>query len=166
MDERRIGNSPDDRVDLQRTREQFAEHSLRCTAQRVAVFHALQRYHGHPTAEELFRIVKPTTDKLSLATVYNTLEALSKAGLIRRLPMTNGTCRYDSDTEPHLHVRFPATAEIEDVPETLSAKLMDHLPQQVLEEIADALGVQLDGVSIQILATRRAPSASTASAAG
>jgi len=136
------------------TRELFASHSLRCTQQRMAVYEALGKCESHPTAEELFRLVKPTTEKLSLATVYNSLEVLCKAGLVRKMPMSNGCCRYDADTSPHLHVRFPETAEIEDVPEHLSRRLFDHLPMEVLEEIGATLGVQVDGMSIQLLATR------------
>jgi len=139
------------------TRELFASHSLRCTQQRMAVFEALRRYRTHPTAEELYRLVKPSTEKLSLATVYNSLEVLCKAGLVRKMPMSNGCCRYDADTSPHMHIRFPETAEIEDVPEDLSRRLLDHLPMGVLNEIGQAMGVKVDGMSIQLLATRTAP---------
>jgi Fe2+ or Zn2+ uptake regulation protein len=136
------------------TRDIFAEHKLRCTQQRVAVYEALLASTGHPTADELFQIVKSNTDRLSLATVYNSLEALHSAGLIRKMPMSNGTCRYDSDLHPHLHVRFPATAEIEDVPKLLGERLLQGIPHHVLEEIADELGIRIDGLSIQLLATR------------
>ncbi len=136
------------------TRQLFRQHSLRCTQQRMAVFEALWEYEGHPKAEELFRIVKPQTERLSLATVYNALDALVKVGLVRRMPMSNGCCRYDADTTLHMHVRFPETAEIEDVPPRLSEKLVDNFPKDVLEEIGQELGVRVDGMSIQLLATR------------
>ncbi|MDY7110462.1 MAG: transcriptional repressor, partial [Planctomycetota bacterium] len=129
-------------------------HSLRCTRQRMAVFEALRESHSHPTAEELYRIVRPGMEKLSLATVYNALEALCTAGLVQRMPMSNGCCRYDADTEWHLHVRFPETAEIEDLPAHLSEKLMKRLPDELLREVGDALGVRINGVSIHLLATR------------
>jgi Fur family peroxide stress response transcriptional regulator len=140
------------------TRELFAKHSLRCTRQRVAVFEALRESGGHPTAEELYRLVKPGMEKLSLATVYNALEALCHVGLAQRLPMSNGGCRYDADTEWHLHVRFPETAEIDDLPHHLSEKLMKRLPDELLREVGEALGVRIDGVSIHLLATREGES--------
>jgi Fe2+ or Zn2+ uptake regulation protein len=123
----------------------------------MAVYEALCETRSHPTAEELFRVVRPRTEKLSLATVYNALEALCGAGLVRRIPMSNGCCRYDSDTSMHLHVRFRDTYEIEDVPSDLAAQLLDHVPQDVLAEIGRSLGVEIDGVSIQLLATRGTP---------
>lgn len=136
------------------TRELFASHSLRCTQQRMAVYEALRDCQGHPTAEELYRLVKPSTNRLSLATVYNSLEVLCKAGLVRKMPMSNGCCRYDANIAPHLHIRFPETAEIEDVPEHLSRRLLDGLPLEVMREIGTAMGVKVDGMSIQLLATR------------
>jgi Fe2+ or Zn2+ uptake regulation protein len=118
----------------------------------MAVYEALRETKSHPTAEEIFRVVKPTTAKLSLATVYNTLDALCNAGLIRRMPTANGCCRYDADTSLHLHVCYRDSQRIEDVPEDLSKKLIDRLPQDVLDEIGRTLGVKIDGVSIQLQA--------------
>ncbi len=141
------------------TRDTFACHSIRCTPQRMAVYTALQQSESHPTAEELYRQVKPHTESLSLATVYNTLEALCKAGLVRKLPVDNGSCRYDADTSEHLHIRFRDTSEIRDVPLPLSTRLMKGLPQSVLAEIERELGVAIDGVSIQLLASRASSSA-------
>ena len=137
------------------TRALFAKHNLRCTRQRVAVYEALCECKCHPTAEELFRIVKPRTDKLSLATVYNALEALCGAELVQRMPTTNGSCRYDADTSEHPHVRYPETAEIDDVPRELGNKLIERLPQDVLEEIESEMGIRIDWVSVQLLASRR-----------
>ncbi|MHC5025066.1 MAG: Fur family transcriptional regulator, partial [Planctomycetota bacterium] len=96
------------------TRELFNKHELRCTTQRVAVFETLRACTSHPTAEELFRLVRPRMDRLSLATVYNTLEALCGAGLARKIATVDGTSRYDGDTSDHVHVRMRDAAEIAD----------------------------------------------------
>ena len=132
------------------TRELFALHSLRCTRQRVAVYESLVESKGHPTAEELFRLVKSRAGKLSLATVYNGLEALIRVGLVRRMATTNGCCRYDADTSAHSHVCFGHSAEVLDVPPDLSARLLACLPQETLDEISDRMGVDIDAVSIQL----------------
>jgi Fe2+ or Zn2+ uptake regulation protein len=135
------------------TRELFNRHSLRCTRQRVALYDALCSCVSHPTAEELYRMVQPHTSGLSRATVYNTLEALCKAGLARQLPTTNGCCRYDADTTDHLHLRVCDTAEIRDVPEDLGALLIESLPKDVLAEIERRMGVTIQGVNVQLLGT-------------
>jgi Fe2+ or Zn2+ uptake regulation protein len=120
----------------------------------MAVYDALHAAKSHPTAEELYRAVKPRILSLSLATVYNTLEALCKVGLVHKLPTNNGSCRYDADTREHLHISFRDTAEIKDVPTLLSCRLIQALPRSVLEEIEQEMGVRIDGVSVQLFAHR------------
>ena len=136
---------------MMKTRDLFTRCSLRCTTQRVALFDTLRKCKSHPTAEELFRMVKPGMESLSLATVYNTLDALCEAGLAQKLPTPNGTCRYDANTSEHLHVRIKDTGEICDVPEELSRRLMDQLSRTVLGEIEREMNITIDGVSIQII---------------
>ncbi|MBT8487052.1 MAG: transcriptional repressor [Phycisphaerales bacterium] len=136
-------------------RDLFAKHNLRCTQQRMAVYETLRESVSHPTAEELFRLVKPRMGKLSLATVYNTLEALSGAGLVRRMPTNNGCCRYDANTHDHLHVSFRGTSELRDVPAALSDALIERLPRDVIEDIGRRLGVVIDGVNIELVAEGR-----------
>lgn len=136
------------------TRDLFADHNLRCTTQRRALYEALVRDKTHPTAEELYRKVKPHTSRLSLATVYNTLEALCKVGLVRKLPSNNGCCRYDADTTEHLHVCVGDSGEIVDVPADLSTKLLAKIRLNVVSEIEQELGLDVDGVNLQLVGRR------------
>ena len=92
---------------------------------------------------------------MSLATVYNTLDALCEAGLCRKLPTTTGSGRYDADLSNHMHIRFRDTGEIMDVPDDISAELARHLPAEALQDLARRLDLEIDGVSVQILARRR-----------
>lgn len=140
-------------------REIFARHELRCTKQREAIYAALRASEGHPTAEALFRQVKPGMDSLSLATVYNTLEVLCRAGLVRKMPTTNGCCRYDADVREHLHIQMAGTDELQDVPDELGKRLLQHQPAEVLHSIERALGVKIEGVNIQLIARPRATEA-------
>jgi Fur family peroxide stress response transcriptional regulator len=132
-------------------RELFNRHSLRCTKQRMALYEALCQSASHPTAEELYQMVRPHTVGLSRATVYNTLEALCSAGLARQMATTNGCSRYDADTSDHLHLRLSTTCEIRDVPVDLGARLIDNLPKAVLAEIEQRMGVKIDNVSVQLI---------------
>jgi Fe2+ or Zn2+ uptake regulation protein len=137
------------------TRDLFAKHNLRCTRHRQALYEALRACRTHPTAEELYRMTQcdcamTTGPTMSRATVYNTLEVLCRAGLIRRLPTTNG-CRFDADISDHLHLRFRDTQEIRDVPTHLGDRLVSAMPTQVIAEIEKALGVHIDGVNIQLI---------------
>ncbi len=137
------------------TRELFAGHRIRCTPQRRALYEALLGTKSHPTAEELYRIVKPATERLSRATVYNTLEMLCEAGLARKLPSNRGCCRYDADLSEHLHICFREDGSIRDLPDDLGEKLIRHISQDVIAEIEGRLGIGIDGISIQLLARRQ-----------
>lgn len=133
------------------TRQQFEKSGMRCTQQRMALYEALMECKSHPTADELFHTVQPRVGGLSLATVYNSLEAFSEAGMCLKLPTTSGSVRYDGDTSDHLHVRFHDTDKIADVPSRLGQKLLDNVPQSVLSEIEKEMGVKIEGMQIQLV---------------
>ena len=137
------------------TRELLAHHRIRCTAQRRVLYEALVADKSHPTAEELYRSVKPGTVGLSRATVYNTLDTLCDAGLARKLPSNSGCCRYDADVSEHLHVSFREDGTIRDVPGELGVKLTKELPHHIIAEIERRMGVEIEGINIQLVATRR-----------
>lgn len=136
------------------TRELFARHQIRCTRQRLALYRALAGTKSHPTAEELYRMVQHEEGGLSRATVYNTLEALCTAGLAKRMPAANGCCRFDADLTDHLHVRIGDAAAIQDVPPDLGEQLLEGLSKSVLNEIEKRMGIRIDGVSLQLHASK------------
>ena len=88
----------------------FADHGLRCTKQRLALYQALSATKEHPTADQLHQQVGDQVEGMSLATVYNTLDAFCEANLARKIPaLTSGTgggntVRYDATTANHLHI--------------------------------------------------------------
>ena len=126
-----------------------------CTAKGRALYEELMGTRSHPTAGELYRIVKPASQRHSRATVYNTLETLCEVGLARKLPSNRGCCRYDADVSEHLHICFREDGAIRDLPDDLGEKLIRHISQDVIAEIEDRLGIGIDGISIQVLARRQ-----------
>jgi len=134
----------------------FADHGLRCTRQRRAIYEALAKAEHHPTADELYRDVAPALDGVSKATVYNTLEAFCDAGIARRLPRScgstgGGSSRYDATCEPHLHLRCRASDAIVDVPEHLSRQVLDRIPPEVIDRIESELGFDVADIRIELL---------------
>ena len=57
---------------------------MRMTNQRAIILEELERLNTHPTADELYRIVKKRLPKISLGTIYRNLEILSGSVLSRR----------------------------------------------------------------------------------
>lgn len=137
----------------------FHQHGLRCTRQRRAIFEALRATKLHPTADDLYRSVSPSAPGMSLATIYNTLEALCSAGLAMKLPPAavggagngNGSARFDATVDDHLHVRDTRTGAVADVPDDLSKAVLDHLPQHVLRQIEQHLGFTIQQVHIELI---------------
>ena len=133
------------------SRELFRRHGLRCTKQRQVIYSALTATSAHPTAEELLGMVREGEPGLSLATVYNTLEALTTCGLARRLPSHsgNGPCRYDADVTQHMHITT-TDGRVLDVPEDLAARMPLPLPQDISDELERRLGVRITKVHVEI----------------
>lgn len=133
-------------------RSLFSRHGLRCTRQREHLYTALASVKSHPTAEELHQMVGPTLGAgLSLATVYNTLEAFTARGLCRRIPCPGGPCRYDAQMHDHVHVTTP-DGRLFDVPEDLSRALLAGVPSATLREVERRLGIRVAGLSVQVVA--------------
>lgn len=131
----------------------FERHGLRCTRQREVIYAALASTKCHPTADELFHTVLAVEPGLSLATVYNTLDAFTEVGLVRRLPCPagSGACRFDADTADHVHIAMP-DGRIEDVPCEVSDRLISSVPADVLAELETRLGIRIAGLNVQVIA--------------
>lgn len=136
----------------------LASHGLRCTKQRLAIYAALHEAYTHPTAEALHAAVSPRLDGVSLATVYNTLEAFCEAGIARRLAdaSASGSARYDAACEPHLHLRCRASGQVHDAPESISRLIFDRIPPQVIEQIESQLGFEVEDLRIELVGRPRA----------
>lgn len=144
-------------MDLPAIRNLFAQRKLRSTEQREAVYAALVATKVHPTAEELFTTVRLTQPGISLATIYNTLEAFTKAGLCRRLatPQTQGNSsspahRFDADMSEHTHL-VTLDGQVHDLPEDLSEEILGHLPPALLARIEERMGVRLGRMSVEFI---------------
>jgi Fe2+ or Zn2+ uptake regulation protein len=134
------------------TRQIFDAHALRCTRQREVIYSALAASTAHPTAEDLFSLVRAAEPGISLATVYNTLEALTECGLARRIPCPSGSgaCRYDADMTEHAHIATH-DGRVMDVPQDLNQRVLDALPTSLVDEIEKRTGVRVRAVNVQFL---------------
>ena len=131
----------------------FTEHGLRCTKQRRAIFDALSHHCCHPTADELYRAVKTDIQGLSLATVYNTLEAFCSAGLAYKISGCggNGSTRYDAAGDDHLHLRCRKTGHVTDVPDDIGKRILEHIPADLLQELQERTGFKVNKVQLDLV---------------
>ncbi|SMH51887.1 Fur family transcriptional regulator, iron response regulator [Maritimibacter sp. HL-12] len=78
---------------------------VRPTRQRVTLAKLLvgDGQHRHVTAESLFDAARASGERVSLATVYNTLRAFSDAGLLREITVNGSKSYFDTNTTNHAH---------------------------------------------------------------
>lgn len=111
---------------------------LRATPQRLAVYKALIDTDSHPTAQMLYETLRPQYPTLSLATVYNTLEALVSAGLIHTLGAAGDEAvHYDADITPHVNLACISCHRVIDL-------VSDHV-NALEREVAETSGYRLLG---------------------
>jgi len=91
------------------------EKRLRVTPQRFAVYANLLDRTDHPTAEQILSDLNRDAPTSSQATVYSSLQALGKAGLVRDVLLEEGVRRYDANVAPHHHFRCECCGTIEDI---------------------------------------------------
>ncbi|HMI89441.1 MAG TPA: Fur family transcriptional regulator [Polyangiaceae bacterium] len=89
---------------------------LKLTPQRMAIVKELASDETHPTAQEIFERLRPGLPTMSFATVYNTLGALSSAGLCAGMSLSPGSGRFDPNMTPHHHVVCDVCGAVRDVP--------------------------------------------------
>jgi Fe2+ or Zn2+ uptake regulation protein len=75
----------------------------RMTPARKEIFDVLTTSMDHPTATDVFIRVKDRVPGISLATVYNNLEALTVAGLIKQVNLERSPSRFCANQHEHVH---------------------------------------------------------------
>lgn len=96
---------------------------LKRTPQRMAILEFLDGNTSHPSADEVFRAVSKKYPSMSFATVYNTLNAFVRHGVVRDLPIDPERRRFDPNTTPHHHLVCLGCRKIVDVWDELDVSL-------------------------------------------
>jgi Fur family peroxide stress response transcriptional regulator len=121
--------------------QKLAGSGLRNTPQREVVYSVLMKKQDHPTADEVFVRVKQEMPTISLATVYNCLEALVQCKLVRSVNFERGPTRYCPNLQPHAHFHDEKTGATYDI----------DLPEGVLERVNAVLPTGYDARSVEII---------------
>ena len=108
------------------------------TKQRQLILEAVRATNSHPTADELFQMIRRKLPTISLATVYRNLNFLSEIGEIRKLAMPGMPDRFDWRMDPHDHMVCDTCGQVFDFV----------LPHDLGQEIASACGAQVDGYTL------------------
>ncbi len=118
----------------------------RLTKQRKIILEELRKVRTHPTAEEIYKIVKKHIASINLATVYRNLDFLEKDKQILKLEHKgeDQKSHYDGYTANHYHLICKNCGAIADI-EDCHCVLMDN------KKLAGKYGFEVDPASIEIM---------------
>lgn len=115
--------------------ERLREAGLKATGPRLAILDAVERNSHHPSAEDIYQELVGSHPSLSLSTVYGTLNAFAKAGLVRKLSEVDGRLRVDGTKVRHDHAICRMCGTIFDVEPNPSI-----IPKSALNQPAELPG--------------------------
>jgi len=126
----------------------LAKAGLRPTRQRVALATLLvgDGQDRHVTAESLFAASEGGIEKVSLATVYNTLRAFCEAGLMQEVTVDGNKSYFDTRMDDHPHYYWEDTGQLTDAP-------ADQLEITSLPEVP--MGTEISKVDVVIRLRRK-----------
>ena len=105
-------------IETKRSSDWLAGAGLRPTRQRMTLASLLigDGNDRHVTAESLFDAATRADEKVSLATVYNTLRAFCDAGLMREITVDGSKSYFDTNMTDHPHFYWEDNAQLTDAP--------------------------------------------------
>ena len=99
------------------------------TRQRKIILEELRKVDTHPSADEVYEMVRRRLPRISLGTVYRNLEILSKTGVIQKLEPGCTLKRFDGNPHDHYHIRCMQCDRVVDAHFDFDLKL----PREVCE---------------------------------
>jgi Fur family ferric uptake transcriptional regulator len=118
---------------------------IRLTTQRQIILEELSKVKTHPTASELYDMVRKRLPRIGLGTVYRNLELMADNGMILKIEVGGTQKRFDAMTDPHYHIRCSVCGKVDD----MNVPVLDNLVNSAAESSAyEILGhnVEFTGV--------------------
>ena len=89
--------------------------NMRLTTQRQIILEELAKVTSHPTANEVYDMVRRRLPRIGLGTVYRNLELMAESGLILKLEVGGTQKRFDATVSPHYHIRCLECGKVDDI---------------------------------------------------
>ncbi|TGN20189.1 Fur family transcriptional regulator [Leptospira idonii] len=111
------------------------------TKHRELIFQDLLDRKDHPTAKMVFESVRSKAERISFATVYNSLEFLVQNGMVNKLNIESDSVRYDAFLEKHSHLICSKCGKVMDIPSVSLAPGLSF----------EHMGFEIDSVDVNVL---------------
>lgn len=109
-----------------------------------AVLDAVRSTNNHPTALEVYEIVKQQRPRIGLASIYRILHTLVEQEYIRELALGDESSRYDSRTSRHDHALCKSCGKLLDIPVEIVFSL------SALQNAAQTVGIALESHEVRL----------------
>jgi len=120
--------------------EELVARGLKPTEQRVRIASVLMSAPQHLTAEQILAAVRASGERVSKATVYNTLKVFAQHGLVRQIHLDPERSVYDSTRAPHHHFHDLETGELRDIrPDEIVFSRLPELPEGMEAESVEVV---------------------------
>lgn len=120
--------------------EELVARGLKPTEQRVRIASVLMSAPQHLTAEQILAAVRASGERVSKATVYNTLKVFAQHGLVRQIHLDPERSVYDSTRAPHHHFHDLETGELRDIhPDDIAFSRFPELPEGMEAEAVEVV---------------------------
>ena len=101
---------------IQHVTEMLRKSPLKVTSQRITLIKLIfANGDAHYTAEEVFIKAKNQKIKISLATVYNTLNSFRNHGILSVVKTTSDKIYFDTNLKDHHHFYCKESGELKDI---------------------------------------------------
>lgn len=102
------------KLDFDELRKDLKEKNIRLSHHRLKVLEFLNDNRIHPTVDQIYIELHKELPTLSKTTVYNSLNALIDAGLVKVITIEDNETRYDIVTDNHGHFKCESCGKIYD----------------------------------------------------
>lgn len=111
---------------------------IRATNQRALIMEIIRRGQGHLDADEIYRRARQKQPRLSLSTVYRTLQLLKKLGMVEEVHFDESHHHYEIKQPPeHHHLVCLGCDRVIGFQHPLSRYIKKHIPEAKDFEITE-----------------------------
>ena len=109
-----------------------------------AVLDVVRASQDHPTAAQVYEVVREKRPRMGIASVYRILHNLVEQGYLKELHYIDDSCHYDAHVERHDHAICTVCGTLLDIP--IEVKV----PQGVLQAAAEAAGIEMSSYELRL----------------
>ncbi len=117
---------------------------MKFSKQRLLIHNAVRDNRIHPTADDVYAILRPQNPNLSLGTVYRNLNNLARNGELLKITMPNGGDRFDADVSNHYHFVCTDCNEVFDLEIPQISAAVD----EAVDEAVETLDFEVDSYQL------------------